>query len=156
MDAAADLLHSKLRVYLEETELWKADHERAMAFFCFDDHLAAGVQLFESITRWDEAWRSKVISGEQEHDPMVSQQIKEAYQWWLRPCAEIESQLDTFEREFGATENGEKFRRCHREAVGILTPDEEFFSDDALLRERDEAIDTNRRGGTVELTDFSD
>lgn len=156
MDAAADLLHSKLRVYLRETELWKADHERAVAFFRFDDHLAVGIQLFESITRWDESWRCKVLAGEEQYDPMLANEIKEAYEWWLRPCAEVEAQLETCEREFGSTENGERFRQCYREAVGILTPDEEFFSGDALVQARDKAIDTHRRGGTVELCDFSE
>ncbi len=154
MNAPADLLHSKLRVYAIETELWKTDHDRAMAFFRFDDHLGTGIQLFESITRWDESWRSNVLAGEEQHDPMVADEIKEAYQCWFRPCAEVEAQLETFEREFGPTKNGERFRQCHRECAGLLTPDEEFFSGDALLQARDEAIDTHRRGDTVEFRDL--
>lgn len=148
-----DLLFSKIRVYEEESELWKADHKAAMAFFDFEDLLSHGIQLFDSITKMDEQWRSKVLGGEEEYDLAVLNGIKDAYRWWLRPCDAIEARLDQFDREFGTLRRAEEFRKCHREAVGILTPDEEFFSHDSLVQLRDDAIDIQRKGHAVELFD---
>ena len=147
------LLWRKIFAYQDEMEFWKVEHEAAMAFFRFDDFLADGVTLFEAITRVDETWRARVLEGLAPYEPAVADQIKHAYRWWLESCEAVESQLAEFEKEFGPTENGGKFRQCLVEARGILTPDEEFFSGDALVKARDAAIDAYRKGETDDLYD---
>jgi hypothetical protein len=149
-DALA-LAQGKVRIYCEESQLWKRDHELAMVYYDFQDFLEFGINLFDSINKIDEDWRLKVLKHELEYDSALAETILNLYETWLEPYASIERVLLFFEREFGKVANAAEFRSRLREAQGIVTPDEQFFVGDALVSLCDTAIAENRKGETFDV-----
>ena len=145
MTVTADLVRREIELYRDVSEVWKADHEAAMACMDFQDLLAKGIAAFESINRIDEAYRRAVFSGS-EFDEAVSGQITELYEMISEPCEGILETLARFERAGFNVDAAERFRSCCRELAGILTDPADFFSDEALVRMRDKAIDENQQG----------
>ncbi len=148
---ALSLAQEKTRVYCEESELWKKDHELAMAFYNFQDFLDFGVGLFDSITKIDEDWRLRVLKHEGDYNPDFAQALLRVYKQWLEPCAAIEEVLKFFEHRFGRVDNAGEFRSRCREAQGIVTPDENFFVGDGLASLCDLAVDEHQKGETFDV-----
>lgn len=132
-------------------ERWKEDYEAAMKCRDLEDWLYVGNGIFDAITRFDEKHQGRVFSGEIEFDPEHESLIKEAYRWWLGPCADFTSQIESLRRQNFDVNNSEQFLSNCREAMGILTDDAEFFDSEALIALRDEAIDEHRAGDSLEF-----
>jgi len=145
-------VRANLQMYGRDTDAWKRDHKDAMACYAFQDHLQVGIEIFDSITRFDEDWRLRVFRGHVPHDASVEDEIRDAYQKWLQPCSRVEKVLRKFERLFGEVKYAAEFRSRHAEAQGILTPDDKFFANDSLTNLRDAAIDEHRRGDTQDVS----
>lgn len=143
-------VRTNLRMYERDSERWKTDHREAMALYDFEDYLQFGIDVFDGITHWDEAWSLRVHKGLAPYRPEHESTIREAYGRWLRPCEAIEQVLRQFEAKFGQVKHAEEFRRRCREAYGIAANDAEFFRDDALVSLRDDAVDEHRRGETTD------
>jgi hypothetical protein len=146
-----ELAQSKARVYRDEVELWKTDHEQAMLFFAFEDVVADGIRVFELVNRLDETIRTRLYQNDRECGAESLAAIDTIYDLLRRACGAIEDVLPSVEADFGAVRNAEKFRSVCHELRCMQIPDEEFFADDALVQLRDEAIDQYRGGETREL-----
>lgn len=143
-------VQSNLELYEQGAESWKADHGAAMACYEFEDFLEYGIEIFESISSLDEAWRLRVFKRQVSYDADLESRIHDCYRKWLEPCADVEQVLQWFESRFGELRRAEEFRARRREAQGILANDSEFFAGDALARLRDDAIDEHRRGEALD------
>ena len=140
-----------LRLFGHDTEHWKTGHTDAMACYEFEDHLQSGIEIFDSITRFDEDRRLRVLKGQIPYDASTEQQIQGLYKDWLQPSALAATILEHYESLFGDVKHADEFRSRYSEAKGIVTPDNEFFSDDTLVELRDAAIDEHRRGDTQDV-----
>jgi len=136
-------------------EHWKQDHQEAMRCFDFEEVLAFGLSLYDYLNRIDEAWRAKVHRQLISYDAEFDRLIEELYRLWLKPCDRILNRLTSFEKHF-EVEGAKEFRAACREVKGLLTPDEEFFSQDRLVRLRDEAVAANLRGDVEEMKGVAD
>jgi hypothetical protein len=132
-------------------ELWDADHKEVMACFSLESKLSRGVAIFDFITHIDESYRKAVLGGEAEFQPELFDAIAKLYQVWKIPCDEALKELAKFEQNYTVA-GADEFRRRCREVVGICTPDSEFFSSEAMITLRDEAIEEHERGETIDAT----
>ena len=148
--SAFKVVRSAIGSFKIEADEWKWDHDAAMKCYEFEDFLLVGIALFDAITQFDERHRARVLSGEIEFDPDHSELVREAYKWWLEPSGSIAAHIAKLRAQYGEVKNAEKFLSLCREAKGILTDDAAFFSGDALVALRDEAIDEHRAGKTSE------
>lgn len=134
-------LKRELDLFADQSERWKQDHQQAMACCTFEEVLSKGVLVFDMITSADERWRAAVCAERTTYDPQVDEAVRAAYQAWLSPCEAILKDLDYFERTGFFVEHAKQFRSRWREAVGILTADDQFFAHDKLVEARDHALD---------------
>ena len=148
--SAFKIVRSAIGSYNIEADEWKRDHDEAMKCYDFEDFLLIGIGLFNAITDFDERHRARVLSGEIEFDPDHGELVRHAYSYWLEPCDDIAAHINKLRAEFGEVKNSEKFLSLCREAKGILADDANFFSGEALVKLRDEAIDEFRDGESLE------
>jgi hypothetical protein len=151
MGEVSELVRREIELYRQVSEAWKADHDAAIACYDFHDLLGKGIAAFESISRYDEEFRRRVFAG-QPFDAELNKQILELYRMVSEPCQDILDTLARFERAGFKVDSAERFRSCCRELEGILSEPRDFFSDDSLVKMRDEAIDANRRGDVSEYS----
>ena len=95
VNEALSLAQEKTRVYCEESELWKSDHELAMAFYNFQDFLEFGVGLFDSITKIDEDWRLRVLKRECDYEAGFAEALLRVYRQWLQACPRLKRSCNT-------------------------------------------------------------
>jgi len=150
-DAPLKVAWKKVSAYCEESKLWKKDHALAMGYYNFQDFLRDLVGLFDTITKIDEDWRWQVLRHETPYEEAVAESIRKLYESWHEACAAPVGMLPLFESRFGRVENAEELLVRWREAQGILTPDEEFFTGDALAGLRDKATDEHRSGEAFDV-----
>jgi hypothetical protein len=148
---ALHLAQDKARIYCEESELWRKDHELAMLYFDFQDVIDEGIALFDSINKIDEDWRARVLKHELEYSNDTEQKIIGVFRLTSEAFAKIEQLLTFFEKQFSVV-NAAEFRSRWRELGGVLTPDNEFFVDAAFVALRDTAIDENTNGETFDVS----
>lgn len=135
-------VRTKLDAYEDEYELWKADHDLAMRYFDFCDHVAEGIKLYRGICRLDEHWREEVLSKRLEHDPDFTGRISELFTKVSRLMRQTrDTLLPEFERQFAVVDKADEFRACCKELEDIHTSDADFFNHDALVDLRDAALD---------------
>jgi hypothetical protein len=145
------IVRQSVKSYSESPLGWKpADTDDAMRCWDFEEYLEIGIVLFDAITHFDEKYRERVLEGTETWDPAIDASITEAYQWWCGPCDQVLKQLQHFEANYGTIRNAEKFRQYVREAKGILGDVSAVFDSDKLAELRDQAIDSFRRGDTLE------
>jgi hypothetical protein len=145
------IVRDKIDAYEDECDLWKADHERAMVYFRFCDLLRDGIQIFHDICRLDENWRLGIFKGNIPYDASFDGKIRSLVDRFYRTTISIERDvLPAFETQFGAVEHAVEFRSVCKDILGMMSADDEFFKDDALLTLRDRAIEDDERGSTVE------
>lgn len=152
MCRVTEVVRRELDLYQEVSEVWKRDHERAMACYNFQDLLEKGIAAFEFSNRVDEAYRRAVLRGEEAFDKAVNDRIAGLFISWIATGREVLRNLEAFERAGFRVEHSDAFRRCCREAEGIVAPPSDFFSDDALVMLRDDAIDAHHRGESSECS----
>lgn len=130
-------------------ENWQGDPLEAMACRDFEEWLKLCVEVFERIGRFDESWRSDVLQGKTEYSAGADVLIRDFYGDWRDSCRRFEAQAAKFVETYGRVENLEEFNACWREVNGILTDDQEFFSDERLVEARDNTIDERRGESTT-------
>jgi hypothetical protein len=97
----------------------------------------------------DENWRRVVYRGAP-YGEEFAQRIGDLFRRLGRAMFAIEKDLvPLYERQHD-THGAEEFRKCCRELRGILTPDKDFFDDDALAALRDQALDQLAGGQGIE------
>jgi hypothetical protein len=139
-----------------QTERWNADSKAAERCIRLELRLAIGILQYNMLNRIDEVWRTYVLRGAVEYSVKMDEQIGDLYRLWYKSCARLLPHLAACEKEGFVVEGAMEFRSACREAEGILTPDDVFFSADALVELRDEAIEANRRGETAEIKSIGD
>jgi hypothetical protein len=137
-------LQRDIDLYVEIAEKWKQDHEEVMASYSFEDLLAKGVSLFNLIVSAEERWRLEIHRGVIRYSDETYARHVELIRHWLATGERLLPNLKRFEDAGFFVKHAKRFRRCIREAQGILTPDDQFFSHDRLVEERDRAIDEAR------------
>jgi hypothetical protein len=140
-----------LAAYADAPRSWKRDHDAALQCRDLEDTLAVGNWLFGALSRIDDGWHGEVFEGRIPYDPEEEAQIRSFYRGWLKPCEQMLTKIAEFEAQGFEVSGASEFRRNCSEVKGILTPDSQFFSSDALVELRDQAIDSHRAGLT---TDF--
>ena len=133
-------------------ESWKKDHQEAMACFDLEAMLNAGLNLFDTITWMDTAWRTAVLSGKIKHDQVVEEAITDLFKLWAVPCEHVEKRIRGFEKKGYKVEGADKFRRYRAEVEGILTSEEKFFDKGLLQKLEAEAHREGMAAGVA--TDF--
>jgi hypothetical protein len=137
-------------------EPWQREHDQVKECFRLEDRLAEGVSVFQLISRIDENWHTHVSKNPSDYDADVEKAIARLYERWLRAAKADLEQIELMEGRYGTVQGADEFQRCCSEAEGLLTSDAVFFSDDALIDLRDNALDGHRRGDTTEMKDLSD
>jgi len=106
-----------------ESEAWKTDHEEVKRrLWCFEDKLKLGLALFQAIHAGYWNWRCRISDRKQKFQPEDNVCWREVWEWWLRPCDSVISQLEELEKEYGrgSVEEGAEFRRNCEEARELL------------------------------------
>jgi hypothetical protein len=146
-----------LRSCEEGRELWKESHDLAMACCDVQEQLALLSYLFERINRADEATRESVFAGRQDY----SAELEGIYRLWADVAGKYLDVVGNLESRGFGVEGADELRSRLREAVGLLTPDDQFFTPsdgqssrvEKLVQLRDEALAAHRRGETEEMED---
>ena len=146
----SELVRREIELYVDTSNFSIGDHEEALKCFDFQELLTKGVLAFSAICRLDERFREKVLSDPSKYTPAFDEFVLQLYRLWHSPCESLLQKLEEFEQLGYAVECGDDFRKCCREAVGILTADQEFFNGDALVALRDAALDDHEKGQTSE------
>jgi hypothetical protein len=135
----------------KEVELFRSVAQAGLPDYYLEEILALGVFVFERIGHADELSKSAIFAGKRPYDPAQEKEIEELYREWAdiaRSCLAI---LELAEGSAIPVEGTARFRDCCKEVQGILTPDEDFFQDDALVELRDQALETHRRGESTDM-----
>ena len=143
------LIRDRVDALQDQCDLWRQEYQTAQLYFDWRDLLHEGVELYCDVCRLDENWRRDVYRGAP-YGEEFAQRIGDLFRRLGRAMFAIEKDLvPLYEREHG-THGAEEFRKCCRELRGILTPDTEFFDDDALAALRDQALDQMAGGQGIE------
>lgn len=135
------IIKGRVAIFRRESELWKSDHEEAMRYFDFCDHLNTGIHLYNEICRLDENWRESVHSQKCPYDSSQHRRIMALFLTLARVAFDVEGQLlPKYESQFGV-QDGAEFRKVCRELRGIVSEDASFFDSEALAALRDEALE---------------
>jgi hypothetical protein len=118
--------------------------------------LANSLAMFRLVTQLDEAWNAEVARGNIAYLYADELEIAGYYQDWLVAAQEIDAELTQSQGAGVSFEDAATFRRCLTEVRGLLTTDPEFFGGQELAKLRDDAIDSHRRGESVEIQEFGD
>jgi hypothetical protein len=115
--SAGSPIDNHLRSYEES---WKADYEQAQQFWAFQENLQIGIAIFGAIQNLYEIWRQQVSQGLVKFSEEDEKEIRGRFEWWLRPCGEVEQPLRFFEKEYGSVEGSAEFLDCRTKAKSIL------------------------------------
>jgi hypothetical protein len=136
--------------YSENAELWKPDHDLAMACGRFEDLLRAGVESLQQIVAYHQAWQEQVLSGQHEPDLSMDQAIWDMYAWWLRPVHRMKTELRFFERQGFKVEHAVEFRdalqKLQDDRKGLVRPNSPIrpITSEHVQRLATSTIDTSR------------
>jgi hypothetical protein len=112
-------------------------------------------QAFDVASRMDTDWHSAVFSGQPVPDDF-GQVVLTTYREIADLFERLERLVARIEQMGYQVVGAGRLWSNHAELKGILTPDAEFFDDEALAARQDEAIDSHRRGETVEFEEMGD
>ena len=101
-------------------EAWKPDHVMAMQCFEMEKLLAIGMQVFRGIREQDEAWSRKVYEGTSQFDSDRARYFRGRYVEWYKPCEEVLSFIDYYEKEYRVIDGSNEFRRARLLVRDIL------------------------------------
>lgn len=144
------VLEKMMAVYQEQPEALTADHDDAMFYFDVCEAVEFGLYLFERINRFDVDIQLKMV-GKQipfEAGMAIQDDLTGLIRSWLSASERFIDLVACLERQGRSVENWGKLYDDIREARGILTPDDEFFTGPALIALRDKALEDHRNGLT--------
>jgi hypothetical protein len=145
-----------LNTLTDRAEFWQQDHELAAICQHLGPLLAEFNGFFESWSTLDARWHEAVFRGAMPYRADEERGIRDFYQLWLDRAIKIMKILTLLEGQGCRVGAADLFRANLDEARGILTPDAEFFDDDALTKRQEEAIEAHRGGETVEFQEMGD
>jgi hypothetical protein len=116
----------------------------------------AALARFRLVSQIDDAWHANMSDGLIEYDQADDDELLGYFRDWLATAETIAKRLECAAAEEIPDEAAREFHDCLVEARGVLTPDSEFFTGEALDRLVDAALEAHRRGETVEMHDISD
>jgi len=102
-------------------ELWKADHDAAMACRDWEDAFAVGLAIYSLLWEQQGAWRDRVFRGvvpyseddDREHQARLAQ--------WLTTTKDaLADVLPRLEKDFGQIEGAAELRRCAEVVEKVL------------------------------------
>lgn len=127
-------------------EAWEQARVKAPLCLAFEGLLALGLSAFQFIRNFDERWHLQVFQKKLPYDRETDLAIRTLYELWHVTGQRVLETIALFEKEGLEVDGAEDFKSYHREAEGILTPDAEFYAGAALVKLRDDAMDSHRRG----------
>ena len=145
-----DNVMREVQRFAEDDQCWKTDYDAAMKCRTVEYRLARAMAVYDWIVRIDEVWRLSVYQGGQAYDAETHELLTSAFRVWLGASEKLLGDLADIEQQGFTVRQAAEYRARVREAQGSLTDDAEFFSGRELVRLRDEAIDANARGETLE------
>jgi hypothetical protein len=145
-----------LNTLTDRVESWQQDRELAAICQHLEPLLAEFNGLFESWSTLDARWHEAVFEGAMPYSADEERGILDFYQLWLDRAIKVMKTLTLLEGQGCRVVEADLFRANLDEAQGILTPDAEFFDDDALTKRQEEAIEAHRGGETVEFQEMGD
>jgi len=101
-------------------EQWKMDHVRAMECANLEDIIKLGMSLYGIIRGIDDLWSRQVQSRATKFDPSVVEALEKAYNWWIKPCADIIKSISKFEIDGYKVAGAAELRDAHSTVRGIL------------------------------------
>ena len=116
-----------------------------------EEILALGIFVFDRIGHTDELSKAAIFAGKLPYDPAQEKETEELYRQWADIAKTCLTLLGLAEGNAIPAAGAARFRDCYNEVQGILTPDEDFFQDDALVEVRDRALETHRRGESTDM-----
>lgn len=131
---------------VNEVDRVMQDHYAAEACAAFEYQLRKGLVLFRALIEADEHLREQAYADKFDYSAEVVQAFADLFRWWLSPKDQVLKWIEFFETRGHTVEGADKFRAACREAIGIATPDQDFFGGDKLVRLRDEALEANHLG----------
>ncbi len=155
----ADVNHGaerSLAAFIEAVGCWARD--RAVAADCreVEAGLVLGRVAFDAISRLDTDWHAEVFGGSIPYDVGEEGRIAGLYRSWAETGSAALEVVKSLESRCGPLAGSERLRADLDEARGILTPDDVFFGDEALVARQEEALDAFLRGETVEFEEMGD
>ena len=153
----SNVLRKMLDNSFEPQETWKVRHTKAMND-CdrFEKWLADMVERFQLLSKLDEMWNAAVAQGSVEYDEADEREIRDYYRQWLDKAESLSVGLRSYLDAAFTFPHTSAFQECLEAGRGVCMDDATFFSGDELVELRDDAIDSNRRGETVELPGAGD
>lgn len=139
----------------EDVEAWRVAHDLATAWHNLGDSyketVEEGIRLFERILALDLKHREFVAAKTMDWSDEIDADLRDVLGQWARVAGNILSLLAVCEEHGYFPDDGVlKLRELHIQAKAMLTPDAEFFGDDAASS-RDKAIEDHRGGRTEEM-----
>ncbi|WP_145257525.1 hypothetical protein [Planctomycetes bacterium Pan216] len=144
------MTNTPLKVIESFEENWKVAHKEVTKVWKLEDFLFEGVYIFKMVNDFDMYYRERVITGKEEFDPGMIDGYKHVIGRWLQIANHLENLVLQFERSGFEVSRAEEFRSTMREAEGILTPDDDFFSGGKLDAIKEVAIEEYKRGEFTE------
>lgn len=141
-------LAERLLSAYQDAEPWKVEHDARMECFQIEDAITAGNALFALVSEYDFQWHERVMSGVWPYSEASERPPEALYRLWLGAAERVLERAETRTREGHAIKGLEEYRDNVREARGVLTPDDDFFTSEELADLRDAAIEDHRAGLT--------
>lgn len=148
--ADSSLVRRQVELCDQASESWTSDHKDAMQCHDLQEWLAILISTYDLVVRLDERWRHAVFEKLEVHDPAVDREISDLFTRWKHAATIMERRIRDFETKQFDVDHAAALRKRLHEVTSLLTPDREFFTGQALVDLRDDAIDQHRRGQTIE------
>ena len=112
-------VYRQLEAYRES---WKKDHEEAMECRDWEDAIAVGLNIFQTLREREDDWREQVFRGTVAFVPDDDLDYRNRYSNWLATTKEVVADaLPDLEREFTLVNGASELRERAQEAERILS-----------------------------------
>lgn len=118
--------------------------------------VAAANALFDVISDIDTDWHLMVLGEEISYDAAARDRITALYREWAETGHALLALREAHPKSGREIAGLSQLEANLNEVRGILTPDDEFFNDAALIARQDEARDADRRGETIGFEELGD
>jgi hypothetical protein len=151
MSEALRIVEAHLDALARQSEAWKEDHDKAMACYRLEEVIAYAIFVFDRIVAHDNHWHSEIFNKNAAYNDDLDREIETLFRLWSAQALICLDCAKTMSQQGFRVDGADRLQSQQEEALGILTPDEEFFNSDNLVKLRDSSIDDYRRGDTTEV-----
>ena len=150
--APLEIVNRDIHRCKSDIDAWKRDHDELdQDCWVWEDFGKKVNLLFERLLDLDFRIQELFFSDPGMYDPTVSAEVRALFAKWLEVACAIEGEFVRLERDYGHVDGAEELRRKLSQVRDMLSPDEEFFTGDALVDLCEKAIDDHRAGLTSSL-----